>query len=122
MQLASSFHISDIFHQSWIQFNIPLTINNNAIIKTVTSRLHITFKSLHIHFSQFTLSLSISHKFSSFTHLQAMIRGQEQPMEDFYCSTEIMVKREIRNSQTRSTPRKTCHVEPKQSLAHAHTR
>ena len=40
-----------------------------------------------------------------------MIRGQEQPMEDFYFSTEIMVKREIRNSQT--TSRKTCHVEPK---------
>ena len=36
------------------------------MIKEVTSRLHITFKSLHIHFSQFKSSLRISHKFSSF--------------------------------------------------------
>ena len=81
----------------------PLTINNNAIIKAITSRLHITFKSLHVHFSQFTLSLGISRKFSSFTHLQPTIRGQKQPMEDLHCSTEITVKREIRNSQTKST-------------------
>ena len=78
-------------------FNVtfPLTINNNAIIKAVTSRLHITFESLYIHFSQFTLSLRISRKFSSFTHLCPT-------MEDLHCSTEIVVKKEIRNSHTRS--------------------
>ena len=36
---------------------MTIPFDNNAIIKAVTSRLHITFKSLHVHFSQFTLSM-----------------------------------------------------------------
>ena len=105
--IRSSWHhlftFRKIFFGPGFNSTIPLTINNNAMNKAVTSRLHITFESLHVHFSQFTLSLCSSHKFSSITHLQPTIRGQKQPMEDLHCSTEIMVKREIKNSQTRST-------------------
>ena len=82
----ASFHIWDIFSFGpGFSSTFPLTINNNAIIKAVTSSLHITFKSLHIHFSQFTLSLRISHKFSSFTHLRPTIHEQKQPVEDLHC-------------------------------------
>ena len=67
-----SFQTFQTFFHWLIGFNstFPLTINNDAIIKAVTSSIHTTFKSLHVHFSRFTLSLHtcISHKFSSFTH------------------------------------------------------
>ena len=106
-------HFGHFFIGPGSDSTFPLTINNNAIIKAVTGRLHITFKSLHVHFLQFILSLHISYKFSSFTHLQPTIRGQKQPMEDLHCLTEIIVKREIRNLQTRSTLWKTRHVELK---------
>ena len=97
-------HFGHSFIGPGFNSTFPLTINNTAIIKAVTSRLHITFKSLHytLH-SLHYLYASISHKLSSFTLLRPMIRRQKQPMEDLYCSTEIIVKREIRNSQTRST-------------------
>ena len=81
-------HVVGIINSHFVHFffgpgfnsTFTLTINNNAIIKTVTSRINITFKSLHVHYSQFTLSLCISYKFSSFTHLRPTIHGQKQPM------------------------------------------
>ena len=101
-------HLGHFFIGSGFNSTFPLTINNNAIIEAVTSRLHITFNC----FKSFTYTFHSLHYLYvfhanfhhyNFTHLQPMIHGQKQPMEDLHCSTEIMVKREIRNPQTRST-------------------
>ena len=105
-------HFGHFFIGPGFNSTFPLIINDNAIIKAVASRLHTTFKSLHV-YTLFTIYIIFTYftyyyyyyyfKFSSFTHLRPTIRGQKQPKEDLHCSTEIMVKREIRNSQLRST-------------------